>query len=176
MKQQARIIDHKFEIISFIKIYIIRNFNRHLKSFQFREKFEYNELKIFKIMNTKIQHVSSWINGIVQTRFFHPSEIYFTKVFLILRLERKTDRHNSSVWRLNIFSSGWIVVFLWKVDTTQSWPAISHTFDPMDSPGPFSIRRDAGETLHFSSSSSFSTSVLPVLRASYYLSIVSLVR
>lgn len=63
MKRQARIIDHKFEIISFIKIYIIRNFNRHLESFQFREKFEYNELKIFKIMNTKIQHVSSWING-----------------------------------------------------------------------------------------------------------------
>lgn len=38
------------------------------------------------------------------------------------------------------------VIFLWEVDATQSWPAISHTFDLMDSPGPFSIRRDAGET------------------------------
>lgn len=110
-------------------------------------------------MNTKVERVSSRIN-----------EIYLAKVFLIL--ERKTDR-------LKIEYFLFRVIFLWEVDTTQSWPAISHTFDPMDSQGPFSIRRDAGETLHSSpspSSASFSASVLPVLRASYYLSIVSLVR
>lgn len=63
----------------------------------------------------------------------------------------------------------WFVVFfffsfLWEIDKTQSWPAISHTFDLMDSPGPFSIRREMLERdstlllllffLHFCSSRS----------------------
>lgn len=103
----SRFIDHKFDRSrSLIYIYINRDFNGHLESFQFQDKFTSQNF---------ISHSS-------------------------------TRTQTEQLERLKIEYFLFRVIFLWEVDATQSWPAISHTFDLMDSPGPFSIRRDAGET------------------------------
>lgn len=129
----SRFIDYKFDRFhSLIYIFINRDFNRHLESFQFQDKF--TSQKYFSFFDSDA-------NG--TTRAFE-DWIFSLQGGFFMRSWRDTivAGHIS-----HVRSDGQPGAILYK---KKCWR------DP--------------------SSSSFSTSVLPVLRASYYLSIVSLVR
>lgn len=128
----SRFIDHKFDRSrSLIYIYINRDFNGHLESFQFQDKF--TSQKYFSFFDSDA-------NG---TRAFE-DWIFSLQGGFFMRSWRDTivAGHIS-----HVRSDGQPGAILYK---KRCWR------DP--------------------SSPSFSTSVLPVLRAPYYLSIVSLVR
>lgn len=129
----SRFIDHKFDRSrSLIYIYINRDFNGHLESFQFQDKF--TSQKYFSFFDSDA-------NG--TTRAFE-DWIFSLQGGFFMRSWHDTivAGHIS-----HVRSDGQPGAILYK---KRCWR------DP--------------------SSSSFSTSVLPVLRAPYYLSIVSLVR